>query len=330
MNNKIIRIIEHSFLMRSARRVMAWSQRIVLPGFDGMPLYDVGVFFFKGLFKGYITNRASSIAFNFFLALPPLIIFFFTIIPFVPVKDFHTTLVSLIEEVMPKTTYETINATLVDIITRPRGGLLSVGFLLTLFFATSGFDSMMGGFNSTYHALETRSWIKQKLVSILLVLITCVIIIISITLIIFGTFLLDFLTEEHLLRGRITWYLLAAAKWVVLLATYFFSISFIYYLAPAKQRAFRFISAGSTLATVLSLAAFIGFNIYVMNFSRYNVLYGSIGTLLIILLWIYFNSLILLIGFELNASIYSAGLEKKNGGNAALQEPNPPDPLPEP
>jgi membrane protein len=90
---------------------------------------------------------------------------------------------------------------------------------------------------------------------------------------------------------------------------FFFTISFIYYLAPAKASKFRFISAGSTLATVLALGASIGFNFYVQNFSSYNALYGSIGTLLIVLVWIYFNSIILLIGFELNASIYSAGKE---------------------
>jgi len=158
--------------------------------------------------------------------------------------------------------------------------------------------------------METRTWIKQKLISSLLFSIITVIIIISITLLIEGDLFFKFLVEHDILTNLITYYLLGASKWIILIAMFFFTISFIYYLAPAKVSKFRFISAGSTLATFLSLLASVGFNYYVQNFSNYNALYGSIGTLLIILFWIYFNALILIIGFELNASIQQAS--KKN------------------
>ena len=236
-----------------------------------------------------------------------MIIVFFTLIPFIPIQNFHEVLLSFIENVTPDQTEAVIRQTVIDIIERPRGGLLSLTFFLALFFATNGFDSIIEAFNNTWHTLETRSWIKQKLTSILLFFIASIIVIISISLLTGGSVFLKFLREKEILDNNLAYYLLEAAKYIILTAMFFFTISFIYYLGPAKDSKFRFISAGSSLATILALAASIGFNFYVSNFSSYNALYGSIGTLLIILVWIYFNSIILLIGFELNASIQQAG-----------------------
>lgn len=275
-----------------------------------MPLYDVAKFFFEGLFKGSITSRASSISFSFFLAIFPMIIVFFTLIPFIPIENFQHELLKFIENITPDSTEQIINQTLIDIIQRPRGGLLSITFLLALVFATNGYDSVIEAFNNTYHTMETRSWIKQKLVSSLLFFINGLIIIISIAILTTGTYIFKFLAEHNFINNDVTFYLLEAVKWIILIAMFFFTISFIYYLGPAKASKFRFISAGSSLATFLALGASIGFNYYVQNFSSYNALYGSIGTLLIILVWIYFNSVILLIGFELNASIQQAIREK--------------------
>lgn len=282
-----------------------------MPGFDGMPLYNVASFFFQGIFKGSLTARASSVAFSFFMAIFPMIIVFFTIIPFIPIENFQETLLNLIENFTPDSAEEIIRNTVTDIIERPRGGLLSFTFVLALIFATNGFDSIIEAFNNTYHTIETRTWIKQKLTSTLLFLIISFIIVVSITLITTGTAVLKFLVEQHILTSWITFYLLVIVKWIILIAMFFFTISFVYYLGPAKASKFRFISAGSSLATFLSVAASVGFNYYVQNFSKYNALYGSIGTLLIILIWIYFNAIIILIGFELNASIQQASRKKK-------------------
>jgi len=291
-------------------KFLKFTKRIIIPGFDRMPLYDVASFFFQGIFKGSLTSRASSIAFSFFLAVFPMIIVFFTLIPFIPISNFQEELLQLIKNVIPDQAEGVIESTLIDIVQRPRGGLLSLTFLLALIFATNGFDSIIEAFNATYHQIETRSWIKQKLISVLLFLIISFIIILSITLLATGSFLLKLLVARDILTNMVTYYVLEAAKWLILIAMIFFTISFVYYLGPAKASEFRFISAGSTLATFLSLVATLGFNFYVQNFSSYNALYGSIGTLLIILVWIYFNSIILLIGFELNASIRQAQLKK--------------------
>jgi membrane protein len=282
------------------------SKKIVLPGFDGVPLYNVAVFFVKGLYEGYITTRAAAVSFSFFLAIFPSLIFLFTIIPFIPIQNFQQSLLMLIQDFIPGPTYLSVKETIEDIVTHPRGGLLSLGFVLALYFATSGIHNLIDAFNSTYHAIETRSVIRQRLISVFLVVILSFLLIISIGLMTFGTHLLGWIFPAEILKSIIYIFVIWLIKWLIILVTLFFAISFIYYFAPAKKENFRFISAGSTLATLLVVITTQGFNFYVSNFSKYNALYGSIGTLLIILLWIYFNAISLLIGFELNVSIVNA------------------------
>ena len=240
-----------------------------------------------------------------------MIIVFFTLIPFVPIENFQNHLLNFIENITPDSTDEIIHSTLTNIIEQPRGGLLSLTFFLALIFATNGFSSVIEAFNNTFHTIETRSWIKQKLISSLLFVIIGFILVISIALLTTGSYVFELLMEKEIINSGVSFYLLEAIKWTILIAMFFFTISFIFYLAPAKASKFRFISAGASLATFLALIASIGFNYYVQNFASYNALYGSIGTLLIVLVWIYFNSLIMLIGFELNASIQEAGRKVK-------------------
>jgi membrane protein len=306
---------EKILLWKPVVAVLGKSKKIVLPGFDGIPLYDVAVFFIKGMSKGYITLRASAISYNFFLTVFPTLLFFFTIIPFIPITNFQQSLLDIIRDLLPDHAYATVHATVEDIVTRPRGGLLSIGFVLSLYFSTNGINSMMQAFNNTFHTIETRSFIKQRIISILLVFIITILLIITIGLMTFGTRLLSVILPDTLRDSNFYFIGIVGMKWIITIALLFFAISFIYYLAPAKKRHFKFISAGSSLATMLIISTTMGFNFYVNNFSKYNALYGSIGTLLIVMLWIYFNSLSLLIGFELNASILNVkkGRGEKTG-----------------
>jgi len=296
-------------IWKPVRSFIVFTNRLVLPGFDGLSLYDVSVFFVRGIQRGSITSRASSFSFNFFLAIFPAIIFFFTIIPYIPVAHFQDTLLQLMRDFIPEKAYSAVEGTLFDIVKRPRGGLLSIGFVLAMYFSTNGINSLIESFNQTYHTIETRSPFKQRLVSILLVIILSVLVILSIMLIIVGPIVLEFLASKNILRDNFTLQMIIFGKWIVVVALFFFVFSFLYYLAPAKRRQFRFISAGSTLATGLTIVTSIGFNYYVNNFLQYNTLYGSIGTLMIVMLWIYFNAIIVLVGFELNASIFNAKQE---------------------
>ncbi|MGA3013585.1 MAG: YihY/virulence factor BrkB family protein [Bacteroidales bacterium] len=306
------KILEKFLSWKTVVFLIRLSKRIVIPGFDGIPLYDVTGFFIKGLSKGYITSRASAISFNFFLAVFPTVIFFFTIIPFIPIDNFQQSLLEIIRDFLPDEAYATVQTTVEDIIIRPHGGLLSIGFILSLYFSTNGINSLMIAFNNTFHTIETRPLIKRRIASIFLVVIITFLLISAIGSITLGTWLLSILLPEQIVRSHFFFSIILVTKWLITLAMLFFAISFIYYFVPAKRRHFRFISAGSSLATILVIATTLGFNFYVDNFSKYNALYGSIGTLLIILLWIYFNSFSLLIGFELNASIYNIKKGREN------------------
>ena len=298
---------------KPVRKCIWVSKRIVFPGFDGMPLYDVTRFFFNGLAKGYINSRASAISFSIILAIFPFLIFLFTIIPFIPIQNFQLVLLDIIQDFLPASTWESVEGTIVDVITRPRSGLLILNFILTLYFSTNGINSLIEAFNNTAHTIETRTLVKQYLISIVLVIILSVLLIISIGLMTFGSSLLDLIFPDIVTRSYFYLLTMESLRWLLVIALLLMAISFLYFLAPAKRGRYRFISAGSMMATILVIITTMGFNFYVDNFARYNALYGSIGTLLIVLVWIYLNSISLLIGFELNASIMNAGMGKEKG-----------------
>jgi membrane protein len=282
------------------------SKKITLPFFDKVPLYDVALFFWKGIVYGSITTRASAVAFNFILAMLPAIIFVFALIPYVPIKDFQTELLDLIQNFVPENAYLQIRGTVEDIISIQRGGLLSVGFFAAIFFASNGIDAIISAFNATVHAMETRSWINQRVIALFLVLIMFLLMATGISLITIGQAALNYLVDLGILRKDFTYYMLLSVKWLIICALFFFSSAFLFYFAPAKKSKFRFISAGGTLATVLVIITSLAFSYYINNFGSYNKLYGSIGTLAVVMVWLYFNSLILLVGFELNVSINTA------------------------
>lgn len=288
------------------------AKRVTLPGFDGLPLYDVGMFFWKSIVNGAITTRASAIAFSFFMALFPAIIFIFTLIPYIPINNFQDELLTLIQNMVPVNVYTSIDGTVKDIITQPRSGLLSIGFFMALIFSTNGLASMMSAFDASLHSFERRSWVGQRIIAIVLLFIMLLMLTITIALLTGGQYLINYAFEHGFLKDNITYILLSSAKWFVLIMLFFFGNSFFYYLAPAKKTKWRFISAGGTLSTILSIVAIIGFSYYINNFGQYNKLYGSIGTLLVVLFLMYILSIILLIGFELNASIDEAYRRKKN------------------
>lgn len=284
------------------------SKRIILPGFQGTPLFNVLIFFFRGIQKGAITTRASSLSFNFFLAIFPTIIFLFTLIPYIPIHNFQDELMGLLKNFLPKSAFEATESTLEDIIKHQRGGLLSFGFIAALYFSTNGVNAMIDTFNNTYHSMETRTPLMQRLVSLLLVIIQTLLIFSAIALIIASEILL----QKFVHKDNLSSFLIMVGRWLIIFFLFFCAISFTYYLGPAKKSGWKFFTAGSSFATILSIATSLAFAYYINNFGQYNKLYGSIGTLIVILLWIYFNSIILLLGFELNASIHNAKDELKS------------------
>ncbi|HAH23035.1 MAG TPA: YihY/virulence factor BrkB family protein [Prolixibacteraceae bacterium] len=287
-------------------RILRKAKRVTFPGFDGMPLYNVMVFFWRSIVDGSLTTRASAITFSFFMALFPAIIFLFTLIPYIPIENFQNELFLLIKDMVPATAFLAIEETVKDILTQQRGDLLSLGFFMALIFSTNGLASMMSAFDASLHTFERRTWLSQRLIALLLLVILSVLITLAIGLITFGQHIINYMVANGYLRDHFTIYTLTVGKWLVILFLFFMANSFLYYLAPAKKTKWRFISAGSTFSTFLCVITFIGFSYYINRFGQYNKLYGSIGTLLVIMLLMYLLSLILLVGFELNASINEA------------------------
>jgi membrane protein len=271
------------------------------------------VFFWRSIVDGALSTRASAIAFSFFVALFPAIIFLFTLIPYIPIDNFQDELFRLIKDMVPENAFKAIEETVLDILKKQRGGLLSLGFFMALIFSTNGFASMMTAFDASLHSFERRTWVGQRLIALLLLAIMSVLLTIAIALITYGQSFINYLAENDILRDHFTIYMLSVGKWIVILFLFFIANSFLFYLAPAKKTKWRFISAGGTLSTVLCVITFQGFSYYINRFGQYNKLYGSIGTLLVIMLLMYLISMILLIGFELNASINEAVKQSRGG-----------------
>ncbi len=278
-----------------------------LPGFDGAPLELVARLIAQGLFgRGVLVTRASSIAFNMLMALLPATIFLFTLIPFIPIPNFQTELVRLFENMFPEAAYSLLETTIVDVITNKSGTLLVVMGFATIIFSTNGIHALIHAFNVSSHGFESRSWLQQRKVAVFLLIFILVMFYASSALIILSRSVVDRLVELGLLELNLVYYVIMVFKWLLIIAMLFFAISTMYYLVPARKKDFRYISPGSILATTLFIITSLAFSAYVNNFGQYNKLYGSIGTLIIILIWLYLNSVALLVGFELNVSIRAA------------------------
>lgn len=295
---------------------------MVLPGFDRVPIYDVFLFFLRGFRKGALVTRASSIAFNLLLALLPSSFFLFSLIPFIPIPNFQSELLRLFESIIPEKAFLFLESALLDMITNKRGLFLLVMFLASAIMSSNGIHAIIHAFVVSDHQFETRSWVAQRRVSFSLLIIVVFMIAVAAAILIFGRIAIQKLVDNSLIETNLVYYLFMAAKWIVIIIILFIAISFLYYLAPARKARFRFISAGSTLATMLFILTSLGFSAYVNNFDNYNKLYGSMGTILVILLWLYLNSITILIGFELNASIRSANINNRNGQCGNMKEPS--------
>ncbi|WP_257656962.1 YihY/virulence factor BrkB family protein [Parapedobacter lycopersici] len=282
---------------------LEWTKVVVLPGFGSLPLYTVATFFFQEIARESILNKASSLAYNFMLAIFPGIIFLFTLIPYIPITNFQEKLLDFIEVVMPRNAFLAVETTLEDIVRNQNSGLLSVGFILATFFATNGVGSLMLAFNKASLVRESRSWGRQRVVAIGLTIMIIIALAIGMTIFTAAGYIIGYLRENIHINAAFWGFVIAASRWLILFGIYFLTVSILYKFGPASSRRWKFFSPGAMLATILAILTFSGFAFYINQFGAYNKLYGSIGTLIVIMIWIYLNSLILLVGFELNASI---------------------------
>lgn len=312
MKYKFRRLI---FKWNPAQFLVNWMRKIKFKKWDNVSLYKIIKLFIRNLMQDEILNRANGVAFSFILSIFPAIIFLFTLIPYVSQLIPEVTSESImlfLSQMLPPSMYDTIASTVHDIISNQRGGLLTFGFVFSLYLATNGMMSLMGAFNSCYKTDDKRGGIKTRLIATGLTINLALVMFLAIILLVVGQLVLDYilshLSEFVWLQGidEFTVYMIFALRFLVIFIVFFIAVSTIYYFGPAIHYNWRFFSIGSFLATLFILGISYGFSYYITNFGTYNKVYGSIGVLIALMIWIQLITVVLLIGYEINASIHDA------------------------
>jgi membrane protein len=268
-------------------------------------LYIFLVLLQKETIRDSLIERARAMAFSFMLAMFPAIIFMFTLIPYIPIPDMANQVMASIKDILPFSIYQTVSGTILEILNIPHGGLMSFGFLFAWYSATNGVMAMMEAFNQCYSSADRRSFIKKLLISFLIIVLLIIIIVIAIGFSVLLELYLHYLPVDQ----RVNELGLVVTKYILVFLIFYIAISMIYYIAPAVHKRWSFFSHGSFIATLMVLGFTFLFSFYVDNFNSYNKVYGSIGALIGLMLWFNMVSLMLLIGFEINACIEVAQKE---------------------
>ncbi len=290
------------------RPLVHFLRWIKLPGLENLSLYDLIALYLRGIIESGFSYHASAIAFSFFMALFPFALFILNLIPYIPIEGFQDDFLKFVEEGVPPNTYDAIAAIIDDILHNSHSGLLSSGFILSIFLMANGLNGILGGFESSRHVVVKRGFFRQYLVSLGMSLLLSFLLIVTIAAIIVFEVFIQKTIFNNLLYEYVPFIVIGRYVFVILMILITISILFKYGTKREKGRVF--ISVGSVFTTVLVILDSYIFGIWVVKFSKYNELYGSIGTLLIMMFYIWINCAILLLGFELNAIINN--LKKKN------------------
>lgn len=284
-----------------------------LPGLDGVPVADIVNFFVEEIKKNSLDIRSRAIAFSFFLSFFPALLFFFTLIPYILAIYFQPVeieyfIVNLIKDIAPsgevfKFLNDAITPLAKDLSTNKRPSLLTGTFLTTIFLSSNGVMTLLSSFDKSYSNYKKRTGIQARITALKITFLIFLLFTVSFVLIVGGQNLILYIFGVLELKNSFTAFLLDTLRYFMIVFLFFIGISLIYYYGPSTHQKYRFISAGSTIATVLSILASLGFSYYINNFSKYNTLYGSIGTIIILMIWLQINAFVLLIGFEINAAI---------------------------
>jgi membrane protein len=290
-------------------------RRIRFKRWNNVSLYKVVKLFVRNILEDEIIRRANGVSFNFVLAIFPAVIFLFTLIPYVTayIPDVNTeSIMDFLSQMLPTSMYDVISSTVLDIVSNQRGGLLTLGFAFSLYLATNGMMALMGAFNACYKTDDRRGAIKMRLVATGLTINLAFVLILAIVLLVIGQLVLNYvlsnLSEFEWLSGvdKFTVYLLLALRFLVIFIVFFLAVATIYYFGPAIHYNWRFFSIGSFLATIFIILISYIFSYYITHFGTYNKVYGSIGVLIAMMVWIQLVTIVLLVGYEINASIHDA------------------------
>jgi membrane protein len=304
MSKEIEERIERIPVVRNLVRPL---KRIKLPWLAGLSFYDLMELYILGILEGGLTYHASSIAFSFFMALFPFALFILNLIPYIPIEGFQSDFLQFVKEGVPPNTYDAIYKIISDILNNSHSGLLSTGFFLSIFLMANGLNGILGGFESSKHVLVKRGFLKQYLVALGMSLVLSFLLLGTIATIVVFEVIIQKTMIQDVLSDQIPLIILGRYGFIILMILITISILFKFGTTHDKKRVF--ISIGSVFTTILVIIDSYAFGIWVLHFSKYNELYGSIGTLLIMMFYIWINCVILLLGFELNASIDKLRIE---------------------
>lgn len=278
-------------------------KRMSFPGFEGIPIYDVVLKFREEIKEDALSIRASSISYFFILALFPSIIFFFSLIPYVPIDHFDSKILNGLKGILPNGIFSILETTIHDIVSVQRGGLVSINFFLALFVASNGVNSIIRAFDKMNNTFKKRNFIQKKIASIQILFLISMQLIIAFLLIIKGKEFIQLILNWLHTEDIVISYVVRFTKTILILFSFFNIFALIYYFGPSVKKRYRYFSVGATFATLFSILMSIVFKFYTSYLNNFNRLYGSLGIMIVIMLLIYLNALVLLFGFELNNSI---------------------------
>lgn len=293
------------------KQIVFLLHKIKLPWLHGMSLYDLLDLYFLGIIEGDISYRATAIAFSFFMALFPFALFILNLIPYIPIQGFQEDFLGFVQQSVPPTTYDAIYKIINDILHNSHSGLLSTGFVMAIFLMTNGVNAILGGFESSHHIHVSlkRKFFKQYVVALALSIVLSFLLLITVAAIVIFEVFIQKTKIQDVLSDKIHLIEMGRYGFVILMILMATSLLFRFGIKGDRKRSF--ISIGSVVTTILIIISSYFFGIWVVKFSKYNELYGSIGTLLIVMFYIWINSMVLLLGFDLNASINHIKREKQ-------------------
>ena len=295
-------------------KLVAKSKTISLPGLQKVPLYDVMRFFGLSMSKGVVFQRAAAITYRVFVAVIPMIIALFSAIAFLG-EDFRNTLISLMQSIVPPYAWPAVEGVITDVVMRQNGTLSTLMFVTGVYFTIVCIMGIIAAMTTSYFNEGKRNFLQQIGLSIKLMLLTFFIIVIVAALFIFASLAVHYVHTNYVDNPHLYSFAVNFLKWILVFAAVYFLISIFYYMAPVQRGNYRFFSAGSSICTLLLVILLGIINLYFSNFTNYNLIYGSLGALFAILLWINWSSTIFLICYDLNVSIAKAKSENKELGD---------------
>ena len=290
-------LLKTNFIISAINYITDFLKTIKWEILYGFSLFELLSLYSTGVLKGSITTRAGSISFSFFMAFFPFLLFVLNLIPFIPIENFDQIFLDLLESLIPKESSVFFHDIFVDINSNKRSGLLSTTLFFSIILIGNGVNSVFEGFSDSYHIEFSRNFIKQYLYAIMVGFILVIVVLFATVF----SIVFDFLITKDI---SIISYLFLFWKYVFLMMVALIAFSSLYFFGTIQGRNLRFISPGSFMTTFLLVISTYFFGLYIDNFANYNELYGSIGALIIMMLYIWINSISLLLGFELNVVIY--------------------------